>query len=90
MVEVVQGLQVNEQAMAQNLERTQGLVFSEALSLRLSRADADRLVEQALREKKHLREVAPAELRDLFDARKSYGSAPAMIEQVLADWSSAR
>jgi len=90
MGEVVHGLQVNEQAMAQNLERTQGLVFSEALSLRLSRADADRFVEQAVREKKHLRDVVPAELADLFDARKSYGAAPAMMERVLADWASAR
>jgi len=90
MVEVVQGLQVNEEAMRANLERTQGLVFSEALALRLSRADADRLVEQAVREKKHLREVSPPESSDLFDARNSYGAAPAMIERVLADWASAR
>jgi 3-carboxy-cis,cis-muconate cycloisomerase len=90
MVEVVQGLQVNEEAMRQNLERTQGLVFSEALSLRLSRADADRLVEQAVRQKKHLREVGPPELGDLFDAKNSYGAAPVMIERVLADWATAR
>jgi 3-carboxy-cis,cis-muconate cycloisomerase len=90
MGEVVQGLQVNEEAMWQNLERTQGLVFSEALSLRLSRADADRLVEQAVREKKHLRDAVPDDLADLFDARKSFGAAPAMIERVLADWASAR
>ena len=90
MVEVVQGLQVNEEAMRQNLERTRGLVFSEALSLRLSRAEADRLVEQAVRQKKHLRDVAPGELADLFDARNSYGAAPAMIERVLEDWASAR
>jgi len=90
MVEVVQGLQVNEEAMRQNLERTQGLVFSEALSLRLSRADADRLVEQAVRQRKHLREVGPPELGDLFDAKNSYGAAPVMIERVLADWATAR
>jgi hypothetical protein len=34
--------------------------------------------------------VVPAELADLFDARKSYGAAPAMMERVLADWASAR
>lgn len=97
MVEVVSGLQVSEQAMRENLDRTQGLVFSEALSLRLSRADADRLVEQAVREKKHLRDVvaasgrlSAAEVADLFDATKSYGAAPAMIERVLADWTSSR
>ena len=90
MAEVARGLQVNEQAMRRNLERTQGLVFSEALSARLSRADADRLVDQAVREAKHLRDVAPAEVGDVFDPGKSYGSAPAMIERVLADWASAR
>jgi 3-carboxy-cis,cis-muconate cycloisomerase len=95
MVEVVQGLEVNERAMRDNLERTQGLVFSEALSLRLSRSDADRLVAQAVREKKHLREVAAQrlpreELAALFDVRNHFGAAPAMLEKVLADWTSAR
>jgi len=90
MVEVVQGLQVNVDAMRANIDRTNGLLFSEALSLRLSRADADRLVEQAVREKKHLRDVVPAEVRDLFEPSKSYGAAPAMIERVLSDWASAR
>ena len=66
------------------------LVFSEALSLRVSRADADRLVEQAVREKKHLREVVGEELAMLFDVRSSYGAAPAMLEQVLTDWTRAR
>ena len=90
LAEVVQGLQVNEQAMRDNLERTNGLVFSEALALRLPRADADALVEQAVREKKHLREVAGQELAPLFDVRKSYGAAPAMLERVMSDWASAR
>ena len=95
MAEVVKELQVNEQAMRDNLERTQGLVFSEALSLRLSRAEADQLVEQAVREKKHLREVvagklSAAEAGQLFDVKHSYGAAPAMVERVLADWTSAR
>jgi 3-carboxy-cis,cis-muconate cycloisomerase len=97
MAEVVEGLQVNAQAMGENLQRTQGLVYSEALSLRLSRADADRLVEQAAREGKHLREVAAAsglltgeELGKLFDVKNSFGAAPAMLEQVLADWANAR
>ena len=90
LVEVVSGLQVNEAAMRHNLERTQGLVFSEALALRVSRAEADRLVEQAVRERKHLRDLVAPELRELFDERQSYGAAPAMIERVLAGWSSAR
>jgi 3-carboxy-cis,cis-muconate cycloisomerase len=97
MAEVVGGLQVNAQAMRDNLEGTHGLVYSEALSLRLSRADADRFVEQAAREKKHLRDVVTAsakltgeELAQLFDVRTSFGAAPAMLKQVLADWTNAR
>jgi 3-carboxy-cis,cis-muconate cycloisomerase len=97
MAEVVKGLQVNEDAMLGNLERTNGLVFSEALSVRLSRADADRLVEQAVRERRHLRDViaasgklSAAQVDRLFDWKQSYGAAPAMIQQVLAAWTSAR
>ena len=97
MAEVVRGLQVNERAMRENLERTGGLVFSEALSLRVSRAVADRLVEEALRQGKPLREVVEAaqvlsgdEVAALFDAPQSYGAARSMIERVLKDWSSAR
>jgi 3-carboxy-cis,cis-muconate cycloisomerase len=90
MAEVVQGLQVNAQAMTDNLERTNGLVFSEALALRLPRPEADALVERAVRGKKHLREVVGPEHAALFDVTKSYGAAPAMLEQVLSDWASAR
>jgi 3-carboxy-cis,cis-muconate cycloisomerase len=91
MVEVVQGLQVHAEAMRANLDRTNGLVFSEALSLRLSRGDADRLVEQAVREKKHLQELVGDELATLFEVgTSSYGAAPAMLEQVLTDWTSQR
>jgi len=97
MAEVVRGLQVNEQAMRDNLERTNGLVFSESLSMRLTRADADRLVEQAVREKRHLREVVESsgkfprqEVAALFDLRNGCGAAAAMIEQVRAEWTSAR
>jgi 3-carboxy-cis,cis-muconate cycloisomerase len=101
MVEVLEGLQVNPHAMLDNVERSKGLLFSEAVSLRLSRAVADRLVEQSVREKKHLLEVMLAdaeasrvltrdEMTALFDAEKSYGAAGEMTEQVLADWASAR
>ncbi|HUQ76539.1 MAG TPA: lyase family protein [Burkholderiales bacterium] len=101
MAEVLQGLQVNDRAMLDNLEHSKGLVFSEAVSLRLSRAMADRLVERAVREKKHLAEVMLAdaeasralsreEMAALFNAEKSYGAAAEMTERVLADWASAR
>lgn len=101
MVEVLPGLQVNAHAMRENLERSQGLVFSEAVSLRLSRALADSLCEQAVREQRHLLEVLQGdaeasrtlsrdEMTALFDAQNSYGAAQAMIEQVLRAWASAR
>jgi 3-carboxy-cis,cis-muconate cycloisomerase len=101
MLEVVRGLQVNAQAMSANIERMNGLVFSEAVALRLTRATADRLVAQAVREERHLREVMrddddvtrelpDSEIDALFEPGRSYGSASEMIECVLADWSSAR
>jgi len=101
MLDVVRGLQVNAPAMSANLERMKGLVFSEAVALRLSRATADRLVAQAVREDRHLRDVmrddkdvasavSPSELDALFEPRRSFGAANEMIERVLADWASAR
>jgi 3-carboxy-cis,cis-muconate cycloisomerase len=69
MAETLEGLEVRTGAMAANLERLQGLVFSEALSLRLSQslgksaahALTQKLCVRAVQEKKHLREVLLAE-----------------------------
>ncbi len=101
MSEVLRGLGIDSAAMRGNLERSNGLVFSEAVALRLSRPLADRLCEQALREDKPLVEVMrsdaevaqiiPAgELVDLFDPQKTFGSARSMVERVLADWATSR
>jgi 3-carboxy-cis,cis-muconate cycloisomerase len=101
MGDVLAGLEVNEQAMRANLERMQGLVFSEALALRTSRALAERLIAQAAREKRHLRDIAlgdaeatrlasPAEIDRIFDPAASYGAAAAMMREVLSDWAKAR
>ncbi len=101
MSEVLRGLEVDPKAMAANLERTNGLVFSEALALRVSRPVADRLCERALREGRHLLEVARAdadvknhlkkeELEALFEPQSQFGAAPAMIERVLDEWAIAR
>jgi 3-carboxy-cis,cis-muconate cycloisomerase len=101
IAEVLEGLEVDAQAMRMNLERTKGLVYSEAVSLRLSRALADRLCEQAVKEDRSLYDVmrsdaevrklmAEDELQKLFEPQNSFGSAPAMIERVLADWATAR
>ena len=101
MLEVVCGLQVNEPAMRENIEHSKGVVFSEALALRLSRPVADRLVAQALRENRHLRDVLLADqeaMRELgtdeagrlFEPQAVYGSASEMTERVLSDWARSR
>jgi 3-carboxy-cis,cis-muconate cycloisomerase len=103
--EVLEGLEVRPEAMMVNLERTRGLVFSEAIALRLTEtlgksaahALTEKLCARAVQEGKHLRDilafdaevakiVPPAELEALFDARRTFGSAGAMIDRVLATW----
>src|SRR5436190_2251357 len=101
MHDVLAGLEVNAQAMHANIERMQGVVFSEVLALRTSRALAERLIEQAVREKRHLRDVAradaeatglvkPADMDALFEPAASYGAAPGMTQDVLSAWAKAR
>jgi 3-carboxy-cis,cis-muconate cycloisomerase len=101
MSEVLQGLRVDAEAMRMNLERTNGLVYSEALALRISRALAERLCEQAMREGRSLLEVALAdnevkkllkkgELEALFRPENQFGAAHAMIGRALAAWAIAR
>ncbi len=105
MCEVLEGLTVDEAAMRANLDRARGLVFSENVSLQLSRslgkqaahALTEKLCETAVREGKTLAETLRADpagkamgdqaLAALFDPEKCYGSAPAMIERALAEWS---
>ena len=106
MAEVLDGLQIDEQAMRANLERSRGLVYSENVSLHLSRglgkqaahALTEKLCEIAAREGKNLIDVVRAdpqavaaldagEIANLFDPESCFGSAPAMIERSLAEWS---
>jgi 3-carboxy-cis,cis-muconate cycloisomerase len=105
MAEVLEGLTVDEHAMRANIDRTRGLVFSENVSLALSRtlgrqaahAHTEQLCQTAVREGKTLAEVVRAdatgksmsakEIDALFDPVSCYGSAPAMIERALAEWS---
>ena len=69
MAEVLEGLQVDERAMRANLERSRGLVYSENVSLQLSRtlgkqaahALTDKLCRAAVREHKALAEVLRAD-----------------------------
>jgi 3-carboxy-cis,cis-muconate cycloisomerase len=101
MREVLGGLQVNRAAMRSNLDRLNGLVYSEALALRTSRALAERLCAQALRENRHLRELvrsdaeaarllSETQVTELFDPERGYGAAEEMIERVLSDWQRTR
>lgn len=103
--EVLEGLTVDERAMRANIDRTRGLVFSENVSLALSRslgkqaahALAEKLCETAVRERRTLAEVlradpagqtmSAAQIDALFDPQSCYGSAPAMIERALTEWS---
>ena len=65
MAETLEGLEVRTDAMRANLERTQGLVFSEAVSLRLAQALGkpaahaltEKLCARAVQEGKHLRDI---------------------------------
>src|SRR5262249_53580548 len=69
MAEVLEGLEGNESAMLANLERSRGLVYSEAVSIALAHtlgkqaahALAEKMCETAVREGKHLRDVLQAD-----------------------------
>jgi 3-carboxy-cis,cis-muconate cycloisomerase len=106
MAEVLEGLTVDERAMHANLDRSRGLVFSENVSLHLSRtlgkqaahALTEKLCETAVRERKELIDVlrtdaqamaavGAGEVAELFNPENCFGSAPAMIERALAEWS---
>lgn len=105
MADVLEGLAVDEGALRANLERSRGLVFSESVSLYLSRslgkaaahALTEKLCDAAAREGKTLAEALRAdpagksmraeEIDALFDPARTYGSAGAMIERALDDWS---
>lgn len=101
MAEVLAGLEVDADAMRANLEASKGLVYSEAVALRLSRQTADRLCEEAVRSRRTLIEVMRAdaevartmtqeELERLFRAQSAFGSAGAMIESALSAWATSR
>jgi 3-carboxy-cis,cis-muconate cycloisomerase len=95
-------LTVNAEKMRANLDLTQGLIYGEAVSLALSeklnRASAHRLVESACRraqfEKRHLRAVLsedpevtailkPESIASLFEPENYLGSAAVFIDTVV-------
>jgi 3-carboxy-cis,cis-muconate cycloisomerase len=96
-------LTVNAEKMRANLDLTQGLIYAEAVSLALSeklnRASAHKLVESTCRraqfEKRHLRAVlsedaevtailSPENIASLFEPANCLGSAGTFIDAVLA------
>lgn len=77
MAEVLEGLQVNSQAMLANLARSRGLVYSESVSLRLSRA-LGKQAAHALTEK--LCAAAVREGKDLADVLRADAQAMAALE----------
>jgi 3-carboxy-cis,cis-muconate cycloisomerase len=106
MAEVLEGLTVDEAAMRANLDRSRGLVYSENVALRLSRALGkqaahaltEKLCETAVREGRSLADTLRAdpqaghvipdvEIDALFDPQACFGSAGAMTERALAQWS---
>ena len=99
----VSGLVVNTERMRANLHLTHGLIYAEAVSLALSeklnRASAHKLVESACRlaqsGKRHLRAVlsedaevaailSPDNIASLFEPANYLGSADLFIDTVLA------
>jgi 3-carboxy-cis,cis-muconate cycloisomerase len=102
-IAIIDGLEIDASRMATNLEATRGLILAEAVSIalgpHLGRLPAHELVEracaQAVRERKHLREVlaadkrvtahlSPADLDRLLDPRHYTGQAEAFVARVLA------
>ena len=96
-------LTIHSDRMRANLELTHGLIYAEAITLALSeklnRASARKLVEEACRraqsERRHLREILSAEaevnaildaqsIAQLFEPANYLGSARAAIETVLS------
>ncbi len=77
MTEVLEGLEVHEQAMRANLERSRGLVYSENVALRLA-AKLGKQAAHALTER--LCEIAAREGRDLIDVVRTDPQAAAAID----------
>jgi 3-carboxy-cis,cis-muconate cycloisomerase len=104
LTETIAGLEVDTNKMRDNLELTRGLIYAEAVSMALAkelgRAQAHRLLEaavqQAQKEKRHLREVlakdaqvakhlTSAQLDDLFDPLKYLGAAETFVDWVVSE-----
>lgn len=99
-IALIEGLEVDENRMLENLELTNGLIYAENLSLALAqkigKSAAHELIEsackKAIQQKKHLKEVVlemNIELTDLdtlFDPKNSIGLSLELVNQVLKEY----
>lgn len=96
-IELIEGLEVDEKRMLQNLELTKGLIYAENISLALAtkigKTQAHELVEKACKvaidEQKHLKEVLMElkidllNLEELFKPENSIGLSLEIIDEIL-------
>jgi 3-carboxy-cis,cis-muconate cycloisomerase len=106
---VVPQLEIDVHRMRENLELSQGLIFAEAITAALgekisrshSRELIDEATRQAIKTKRHLREImerderikkhfSPAEMDSLFDAGNYFGTASRFIDLILENDKSTR
>ena len=94
MREAVEGIEVHPERMRQNLERTGGLVMTEALTMalaeRVGRGEAKQLVERAIQAGGSLREalsnldqLEPEEVERALEPSGYLGAADALIDRAL-------
>lgn len=99
-IEVLDGLEVDENRMLHNLEITKGLVYAETVSLALAGKIGKQAAHESIKEackkaklnKQHLREViaesftnfSDQELNDLFSPKNAIGRSLEIIDEILA------
>ncbi len=96
-IELIEGLEVDEKRMLQNLELTKGLIYAEnvslALATKIGKINAHELVEKACKlaisQQKHLKEILEEmnldlpNLEDLFKPENSIGNSLEIIDEIL-------
>lgn len=99
-IEVLDGLQVNEKRMRQNIELTKGLVFAETIALALAekmgKQEAYDLIKEACKKTIvqgiHLREIlenmdlnfSENKLNELFEPKNAIGQSLEIIDEILS------
>ncbi len=98
-IELLEGLEIDEKRMLQNLEITKGLIYAETVSLALAqkigKANAHEIIEKACKlaifEQKHLKivmqemniDLTENELTELFKPENSIGNSLEIIDDIL-------